>query len=68
MGRALRPYLSSTRDGTAALGCWAIWIVSAFGNGTPPWVLWVARIFPVRHFALGLQVVWSASPSTGAMS
>ncbi len=30
-------------------------IFIAFGNGTPSWILWVARIFPVRHFALGLQ-------------
>jgi ABC-2 type transport system permease protein len=27
----------------------------AFGNDTPAWILWVARIFPVRHFAVGLQ-------------
>ncbi len=26
-----------------------------FGNDTPSWILWVARIFPVRHFALGMQ-------------
>jgi len=26
-----------------------------FGNGTPSWILWVARVFPVRHFALGMQ-------------
>lgn len=26
-----------------------------FGNATPTWILWVARIFPVRHFALGMQ-------------
>lgn len=26
-----------------------------FGNGTPSWILWFARVFPVRHFALGMQ-------------
>ncbi len=26
-------------------------IFIAFGNTTPSWILWVARVFPVRHFA-----------------
>lgn len=26
-----------------------------FGNGTPAWVEWIARIFPVKHFADGMQ-------------
>jgi ABC-2 type transport system permease protein len=30
-------------------------IFIAFGNDTPSWILWIARIFPVRHFALGMQ-------------
>jgi ABC-2 type transport system permease protein len=25
------------------------------GSNAPGWVVWVARVFPVRHFALGLQ-------------
>jgi ABC-2 type transport system permease protein len=25
------------------------------GDHAPTWLLWVARVFPVRHFALGLQ-------------
>jgi len=25
------------------------------GSNAPRWIIWVARIFPVRHFALGLQ-------------
>jgi ABC-2 type transport system permease protein len=25
------------------------------GNNTPAWVTWVARIFPVKHFAAGMQ-------------
>lgn len=30
-------------------------IFIAFGNSTPDWILWFARAFPVRHFALGMQ-------------
>ena len=30
-------------------------IFIAFGNTTPSWILWIARVFPVRHFALGMQ-------------
>jgi len=30
-------------------------IFIAFDNNTPSWILWVARIFPVRHFAVGMQ-------------
>ncbi|MBO0807182.1 MAG: ABC transporter permease [Actinobacteria bacterium] len=26
-----------------------------FGNNTPGWILWIARIFPVKHFADGMQ-------------
>ena len=26
-----------------------------FGNNAPGWIQWVARIFPVRHFANGMQ-------------
>jgi ABC-2 type transport system permease protein len=26
-----------------------------FGNNTPSWVLWLARIFPVKHFADGMR-------------
>jgi ABC-2 type transport system permease protein len=25
------------------------------GSNAPHWIVWIARIFPVRHFALGLQ-------------
>lgn len=25
------------------------------GDGTPSWILWVARVFPVRHFAVAMQ-------------
>jgi ABC-2 type transport system permease protein len=30
-------------------------IFIAFGNDTPSWILWIARILPVRHFALGME-------------
>jgi ABC-2 type transport system permease protein len=26
-----------------------------FGNGTPAWVLWLAKVFPVRHFVQAVQ-------------
>jgi ABC-2 type transport system permease protein len=26
-----------------------------FGNSTPSWILWIAKIFPVRHFADAMQ-------------
>ncbi len=29
-----------------------------FGNKTPAWILWVARIFPVKHFANGMQAAF----------
>ena len=25
------------------------------GNKAPAWILWIARVFPVRHFAVSLQ-------------
>ena len=26
-----------------------------FGNDTPAWILWIAKVFPVRHFVLAMQ-------------
>ena len=26
-----------------------------FGNNTPAWILWVAKVFPVRHFVLSME-------------
>jgi ABC-2 type transport system permease protein len=37
-------------------------IFIAFGNNTPSWILWVARVFPVRHFAVGLQAAFLGTP------
>ncbi len=33
-----------------------------FGNNTPDWVLWIARIFPVKHFAAGMQAGFLGTP------
>jgi ABC-2 type transport system permease protein len=33
-----------------------------FGNGTPAWIMWIARIFPVRHFAAGMQAGFIGTP------
>ncbi|MGD0219839.1 MAG: ABC transporter permease [Acidimicrobiales bacterium] len=29
-----------------------------FGSDAPNWIVWVARIFPVRHFAVGVQAAF----------
>ena len=41
-------------------------IFIAFGNNTPSWILWIARIFPVRHFALGMQAGFLGTPFSWA--
>jgi ABC-2 type transport system permease protein len=33
-----------------------------FGNNTPGWVLWVAKVFPVRHFTVGMQAAFLGTP------
>jgi ABC-2 type transport system permease protein len=30
-------------------------IFIAFGDTTPAWILWVAKVFPIRHFVLSMQ-------------
>ena len=37
-------------------------IFIAFGDNTPSWILWVAKIFPVRHFALSMQAGFLGTP------
>ena len=32
------------------------------GNSTPAWIVWVSRIFPVRHFAQGMQAGYLGTP------
>ncbi|HLN15269.1 MAG TPA: ABC transporter permease [Acidimicrobiales bacterium] len=33
-----------------------------FGNNTPAWIEWVAKIFPVRHFAQGMLAGFVGTP------
>jgi len=33
-----------------------------FSNSTPSWIIWIARIFPVRHFATGMQAGFLGTP------
>lgn len=33
-----------------------------FGNDTPSWITWVARIFPIRHFADAMQAGFLGTP------
>ncbi len=33
-----------------------------FGYDTPSWIQWIARLFPVRHFAAGLQAGFLGTP------
>jgi len=37
-------------------------IFIAFNNDTPSWIQWVARIFPIRHFAAGMQAAFLGTP------
>lgn len=37
-------------------------IFIAFGNTTPAWILWIARVFPVRHFVLSMQAGFLGTP------
>lgn len=37
-------------------------IFISFGNSTPSWITWVARIFPVRPFVLGMQSGFMGTP------
>ena len=37
-------------------------IFIAFDNSTPAWILWVARVFPIRHFVLSMQAAFLGTP------
>jgi ABC-2 type transport system permease protein len=37
-------------------------IFIAFDNNTPTWIQWIARIFPIRHFAAGMQAGFLGTP------
>src|SRR5262249_32121163 len=41
-------------------------IFIAFGDNTPAWILWIARVFPIRHFALGMQAGFLGTPFSWA--
>jgi ABC-2 type transport system permease protein len=32
------------------------------GSNAPAWIVWIARIFPVRHFAEGMQAGFLGTP------
>jgi len=33
-----------------------------FGNSTPSWILWIARVFPVKHFFDGMKAGFLGTP------
>jgi ABC-2 type transport system permease protein len=37
-------------------------IFIAFSNTTPAWILWVAKVFPIRHFVLSMQAGFLGAP------
>ena len=37
-------------------------IFIAFSNTTPAWILWVAKVFPIRHFVLSMQAAFLGLP------
>ena len=37
-------------------------IFIAFDNTTPTWILWTARVFPIRHFATAMQAGFLGTP------
>lgn len=48
--------------GTVLPLCFFSGIFIPFGNGTPSWLMWVARIFPIRHFASGMLAGFVGTP------
>ena len=32
------------------------------GDNAPAWIIWIARIFPVKHFAAGMQAGFLGTP------
>jgi ABC-2 type transport system permease protein len=37
-------------------------IFIAFDNNTPEWIQWIARVFPIRHYAAGMQAGFLGTP------
>jgi ABC-2 type transport system permease protein len=48
--------------GTVLPLCFLSGIFIPFGNSTPSWLVWIARIFPVRHFASGMLAGFVGTP------
>jgi ABC-2 type transport system permease protein len=48
--------------GTVLPLCFLSGIFIPFGNNTPAWLIWIARIFPVRHFAAGMMAGFVGTP------
>ena len=48
--------------GTVLPLCFLSGIFIPFGNNTPAWLMSVARIFPVRHFASGMLAAFVGTP------
>jgi ABC-2 type transport system permease protein len=48
--------------GTVLPLCFLSGIFIPFSNSTPSWLVWIARIFPVRHFAAGMMAGFIGTP------
>ncbi len=48
--------------GTVLPLCFLSGIFIPFSNSTPSWLIWIARIFPVRHFAAGMMAGFTGTP------
>jgi ABC-2 type transport system permease protein len=48
--------------GTVLPLCFLSGIFIPFSNSTPSWLVWIARIFPVRHFASGMMAGFTGTP------
>jgi len=48
--------------GTVLPLCFLSGIFIPFNNSTPSWLVWIARIFPVRHFAAGMMAGFLGTP------
>jgi ABC-2 type transport system permease protein len=42
--------------------CFLSGIFIPFNNSTPSWLIWVARVFPIRHFAQGMMAAFLGTP------
>ncbi len=49
-------------QGTVLPLCFLSGVFIPFSNSTPSWLIWIARIFPVRHFASGMMAGFVGTP------